>query len=300
MVLACALLSGLAACGTDHSERDAMLALVDHQDWEEIRARAQVLREAGASGAWLDYSEGLSSLHLGGEQNARRLLAAAVQADSTLAPEAAKAWSTLALADYEAGWRDRARERMAEAVLMDPSTDPGPLLPAVADYLFRFVKKYDEVRPLYRRLYEERPEPESRHPEWVYRWGHLIEMQGDLPGARAVYEEFLKTFPDDRDQGRYVRWRYMHVLLLQAEDARSRGDLQGAVDLCMLIRAGEWHLDQQERAEYMMGQISEQQGELELARDHYERVVAYSEKFMSEAVEPAKARLEALDAIGVH
>lgn len=66
-----------------------------------------------------------------------------------------------------------------------------------------------------------------------------------------------------------------------------------------MVRQGDWHADQQERAEYLMGQIREQQGELELARAHYERVIELSESFTTDVVEPARARLEALDAIGV-
>lgn len=216
-------LVALSACGGGDEAQQALMAEVDAGNWEEVRAQATLLREAGVVAPWLDYAEGLSSLHLGAEQNARRLLAAAVTADSTLAMDIAASWAALAHEDYEAGWRDRARERMSEAILTYPPTDPGPMLPAVADYLYRHIKEYDAARPLYRRLYEERPEPSGRHAEWMYRWGHLLELGGDLEGARRVYEEFIETFPEDRPQGRYARWRYMKLLLLEAEASRARG-----------------------------------------------------------------------------
>jgi len=276
-----------------------MLDRVEAEDWTGIRAEAQLLRQRGVVAAWLDYADGLAALHEGAEQPARRLLGEAVAADPSLAPDVAMAWAAAALEDYETGWRDRARERMAEAVLFDPSTDPGPLLPAVADYLFRHLRNYDAAYPIYERLYRERPEPVGRHGEWIYRWGRSLQLKGDLVGAQAVYEEFLELFPRDTGQGRYVNRRYMEVLMERAGQARDRGDLDEAVELLVKARRGEWHLDQQERAEFMAGQIREQQGQLELAREHYVIVILHSEKRSSEVVEDARARLEALDELGV-
>jgi len=292
--------AGLAACSSEEARRDAILALVADAEWEQVRDSAEVLRQDGVVAPWLDYAEGLGALHLGAEQRARRLLNEAVEADPALAPEVAAAWSSLAYADYEAGWRDRARERMSQAVLVDPTTDPGPMLGTVADYLYRHIKMYDEASPLYERLYNERPEPANRHAEWVYRWGHCLELRDDLNGARAVYEEFVQTWPRDTGQGRFVHWRYQDVLLTQAREAREAGDLDGAIEIALLVRQGNWHMDQQQRAEYLIGQIREQQGELDLAREHYELVLEHAKVVGTDIVDPARARLEALDAISEH
>jgi tetratricopeptide (TPR) repeat protein len=290
----------LVSCGGGGTDRAAMLERVEAGDWKGLRAEAALLRQAGVVEPWLDYADGLAALHEGAEQPARRLLGDAVEADPSLAADVARAWAELAREDHAAGWRDRARERMAEAVLIDPSTDPVPMRPAVADYLYRHLKNYDAAYPLYERLYQERPEPVARHPEWIYRWGHSLELKGDLVGALAVYNEFLELFPDDMKQGRYVHWRYMAVLMAQAEQARARGDLDQAVELLRGARLGNWHLDQQSRVEYLAGQIREQQGQLELAREHYELAVRHGEKRTSEVVDDARARLEALDELGVH
>ena len=259
----------LVSCGGGGSDRQAMLDRIEAGDWAGIRAEARLLRQAGVVEPWLDYADGLAALHEGAEQPARRLLRDAVAADPSLAADVARAWADLAREDRAADWRDRARGRMAEAVLIDPSTDPGRMLAAVADYLYRHLKNYDAAYPLYERLYRERPEPVDRHPEWLYRWGHSLELKGDLEGALAIYGEFLERFPDDMKQGRFVHWRYMAVLMAQAEQARARGDLDEAIELLKRARLGNWHLDQQSRVEYLAGQIREQQGELELARQHY-------------------------------
>ena len=77
-------------------------------------------------------------------------------------------------------------------------------------------------------------------------------------------------------------------------------DLDEAVEILERARLGNWHLDQQSRVEFLAGQIREQQGKLELAREHYELVLRHSEKRSSEVDDDARARLEALDELGVH
>jgi tetratricopeptide (TPR) repeat protein len=288
------LVAGLAGCGGG-ADRDALLALVEAGSYEDARARALELRQSGVTEPWLDHAEGLACLRTGEEQLARQRLRDAAAADPSLAAPIAGVWFEAAHEDFEAGFRDRARERMAEAVLLDPSSDPGPMLPAVADFMYRFLKDYDAAFPLYERLYRERPDPVTRHTEWVYRWGHLNEMRRDLDKAREIYEEFIVEWPDDMKQGRFVHWRYMNVLMEQAKALQEGGDLDGAIELLALCRLADWHLDQQERAEFLAGQIREEQGEYALARQHYETILRHAERVESEVVDPARKRLEALD-----
>jgi tetratricopeptide (TPR) repeat protein len=285
----------LAGCGGG-ADRDALFALVESGSYEDARARALELRQSGVTDPWLDHAEGLACLHTGDEQLARERLRDAAAADPSLAVPIAVVWFEAAHEDFEAGFRDRARERMAEAVLLDPSTDPGPMLPAVADFMYRFLKNYDAAFPLYQRLYLERPAPVTRHTEWVYRWGHLNERRGDLDTATGIYEEFIAEWPDDMKQGRFVHWRYMNVLMEQAKARRAAGDPDGAIELLARCRLADWHLDQQERAEFLAGQIREEQGDYALARQHYEIILRHAERVESEVVEPARERLEALDA----
>lgn len=286
----------LAACGSNDSMRKELMALVEAGEWGQVRAEAERLRQTGVLEPWLDYADGLAALHEGDEEDARRLLESVVERDPQFAAPIAKAWADAARVDYEAGWRERATVRMTEAVLADPSTDPDPMLPAVASYLYRVRKDYDAAWPLFERLVTTRPEPASRVPEWVYRWGHLHELRGDLPGARKIYESFIDEFPGDKDTGRFVHWRYCDVLIEQARQARESGDPQKALELLGLVIEDGWHVDQQQRAEFMLGQILETQGRPDLARPHYDRVVQFGEIVETEVVDDARQRLEALDA----
>jgi len=286
----------LAACGSDDSARKELMALVDAGEYGQVRAEAERLRQSGVLEPWLDYADGLAALHEGDEEDARRLLESVVQRDRELAAPIAKAWADAARVDHEAGWRERATVRMTEAVLADPSVDLDPMLPAVASYLYRVRKDYDAAWPLFERLVTTRPEPASRVPEWVYRWGHLHELRGDLDGARQIYESFIAEFPADKDTGRFVHWRYCDVLIEQARQARESGDQQKAIDLLGLVLEDGWHVDQQQRAEFVFGQILEAQGRPDLARPHYDRVVQFGEIIETEVVDDARQRLEALDA----
>jgi tetratricopeptide (TPR) repeat protein len=249
--------------------------------------------------AWLDRAEGLAAFHAGDEEDARRLLRAAADQDSTLAPELARVWADAALEDWDQGWKDRARERMATAVLLDPSTDPGPTLDATADYLQRHLRNYEAARPLYRRLYTERPAPASRHPMWVYRYGYNLELAGQVDRALEIYREFRKTWPMEPDQGRYVDWRFQHILMQKAREAWEAGDPEGALAYLDEARLKERRMyDQLERLELLAGQIEESRGEYAKAREHYELVLDYGEHITTDAVGTAQDALEALDERG--
>jgi tetratricopeptide (TPR) repeat protein len=294
------LLGGLVfalGCGGDDSvERDALVALVDAGEYEQVLEQAAELRAGGKIAPWLDRCEGVANFHLGREQLARKQLRDAVENDPDLAPEVAALWAEAAREDYREGYRDRARERMAVAVLIDPSTHPGPMLPAVADYMYRFLKNFDAAAPLYEQLYRERPDPKSRHPEWFYRWGHLLEKRGDLDQALAVWDDFFETFPNEMKQARFVTWRYINVLIRQAEEASAAGDPDAALALIKRTKLGGWHLDQQQKAELVAGEICEEHGQFDEARVRYERVLEFKTPIETTFPDDARARLEALDA----
>lgn len=294
--LLCGLVLAAGCGGSDEAERSALVAMIEAGEYEPALERAAELRAAGTIAPWLDRAEGIANFHLGREQLARKQLADAAEGDPSLAPGIAAFWADAAREDYRAGFRDRARERMAAAVHLDPTTHAGPMLPAVADYVYRFEKDYDAAVPLYEQLYRERPNPVSRHPEWVYRWGHLLEKQEDYEGALAVWDGFFEEFPDEMKQARFVTWRYINVLIHLAEQASAAGDVDGALELIQRTKLGGWHLDRQQRAELVAGQICEEHGRLDEARVRYERVLEYDTTVKTDFPEEARARLEALDA----
>lgn len=296
MCLLSVLLLAAGCGGSDEAERAALVAMVDAGEYEPALTRAAELRAAGTIAPWLDRAEGIANFQLGREQLARKQLRDAVAGDPSLGPEIAAFWAEAAREDYRAGFRDRARERMAMAVHLDASTHAGPMLPAVADYVYRFEKDYETARPLYEKLFLERPKPVSRHPEWVYRWGHLLEKEGDLDGALAVWDQFFEEFPDEMKQARFVAWRYINVLIHQAQEASAAGDPDAALELIKRTKLGGWHLDQQQKAELVAGEICEEHGQFDEARVRYLRVLEYRPPVETTFPDDARARLEALDA----
>lgn len=285
----------VAGCG-ESGEREGLLALVDAGDYAAVDERVAGLRARGMVEPWIDYAEGVSAFHSGVEELARTRLSSAAGGDPQFVRPAADLLAAAARTDFEAGFRDRAKGRMATAVLIDPELDPEPMLEAVADHLFRFIRDFDAARPLYERLYRERPDPVSRHPEWVFRYGLTLEKGGDIDGARAIYEEFRETWPDDVEMGNRVAGQYMDILIQQAEEAGEAGDVDEALRLVKMTKLGGFHMARQQRAEFVAGEICEEAGRFDEARVHFARVLEYAPRVKSDLYDLATARLEALDA----
>lgn len=289
-----------AGCSSVASHRETLEPLIAVGDWEEIRARVELLRQEGEAGSWIDLAEGIALLHQNADKAAEPLFESAVAADSSLALLVAEHLATLSRQDHEQGWEERARRRMADALRLDPSIDPGDQISFVADYFFRFSRDFERAYPLYRRLYRERPEPTSRHREWVYRYGHCLESLGFEDTAMAVYEEYISTWPDDLSIMRYVQWRRMNLLIEQAEELRGAAQPARALELLTQCIDNGWHVDLQQRARYLAGEIEEDRNDLHAARAWYEQVVDAGGSAGSQLVVSARARLDALGALGVH
>lgn len=289
-----------AGCSSVASHRETLEPLIEAGNWDEIRARVELLRQEGERSAWIDLSEGLALLYQNADKAAEPLFATAVAADSSLAPLVAEHLATLARQDHEQGWQERGRRRMADALRLQPSIDPGDQIDTVADYFFRQARDFEHAYPLYRRLYRERPEPASRHREWVYRYGYCLQILGFEDTAMAVYEEFIGTWPQDRGIMRFVQWRRMNLLIEQAEGLRGAAQPARALDVLTQCIDSGWHVDLQQRARYLAGEIEEDRDDLHAARAWYEQVVATGGSAGGQLVESARARLDALGALGVH
>lgn len=296
-ILVCLLGVLSAGCGGDTGRED-LLALLDAGQYDDVEARVAELRADGMLAPWLDYAEGVVAFRQGREELARRRLQDAAAADAAFVSPASELLDAAARVDYEAGHRERARARMATAILIDPTIDPEPMLDSAADYLFRFERNYEAARPLYHRLYTERPEPASRHTQWVFRYGYTLEMADDDEGARAIYEEYLETWPEEMQIGARVTRRYMDLLIKKAQSVGAAGDVDEALALVKMTKLGGWHMDRQQRAEFVAGEVCEQAGRYDEARVHFARVLEYAPRVQSEFYDLATARLEALDARG--
>lgn len=298
---AAAAIAVLGGCGSGPPDQHReMLDLVESGNWEEILARAELLREEGKTSAPLDYAEGLALLHQNADKMAVKLLERAVAQDSTLAAGAAADLAELARTDHEEGWDARATRRMAQAFVFDPTVEVGELKDPVADYFYRYVEDFERAYPFYYEFYKERAGRRKKVREWVYRYGACLERLGSIDAALAVYEEYQGTWPQDREFGRLVNWRYMHLLIDLAEDAHDLGQHDRALQLLERSLVDDWHLDVQQQARYKAGVIEQERGRLEEARRWYELVLEDGNRFGGETVDQARTRLEELREMGVH
>jgi tetratricopeptide (TPR) repeat protein len=300
-VAALLMMVTMSACAGSSSEQRELEPLIEDGRWDEVRARVEALRQSGGQGTWIDLAEGLVLLHADEDRKAEPLLRRVVAADSMLAVRVADAYYALAERDRQEGWTDRSRRRYVEAVRSVPTYEVGPQLDSVADYFYRFEKDYPRAFPLYDRLYRERPDPASKHREWVHRYGHCLELLGREEDAAAVYEEFVATWPDDVQIMRYVQWRHVTLLLKWAEQARSSGDLERALELAERAAGSEyWHIDLAQRGRYLAAEIEEARGRRDAARAWYEQVVQGGGRSSDDLIANARARLDAMGATSGH
>lgn len=298
--LATITLASGCGSGGPPDEHQQMLDLVESGDWEEILAQAELLRGEGETSAPLDYAEGLALLHQNADKMAVKLLERAVAQDSSLAAGAASDLAELARTDQEEGWEARATRRMAQAYVFDSTVELGALKDPVADYFYRYVEDYERAYPIYYELYQDRPGRPKKVREWVYRYGACLERLGSIDAALAVYEEYQGTWPQDREFGRLVNWRYMHLLLDLADEAHELGQHDRALRLLERSMVDDWHMDVQQQARYRAGVIEQERGRLDEARRWYEMVLEDGSRFGGETVGQARARLEELREMGVH
>lgn len=301
LIVLVALTVGGAGCGSEAPDRrQELMDLVASENWAEIQARVKLYRTDGETTAPLDFAEGLALLHENADKMAISLLERGVAADSSLAVPAAEQFAELARQDLAEGWEKRAQRRMAQAYVFDSSVELGALADPVADYFYRYVEEYELAYPIYYQLYKSREGRGDKVREWVYRYGACLERLGSADAARAVYEEFQETWPDDLKFMRLVNWRYMRLMLDLAEEAEQLGQYDRALHLLEESMVGDWHLDVQQQARYRSGVIEQERGQLDEARRWYELVLEDGSRFGGDLVDQAQDRLDELRQMGVH
>lgn len=293
------LLSVPMACGGPDS-RAEIDALVEAGDWTELSARVEVLRSEGAKGPWLDRAEGLALLASNSDRAALDRLERAAEAQPEYAADFAVRLAEAAQADLAEGWKDRAARRMLAAFRFDNDVELGALADPVGDLLYRYEKDFAAAEIIYRRLESELPEPGRKHGEWTYRYGYCLEKSGQVDAAMDIYEKFRNTQARDQNHLRFVQWRTMRILIERAEEARLAAQPERALELLEQSMMGGWHMDLQQEARYLAGQIEEERGELQAARKWYDMILADGSRFGGELVSKARTRLDALQALGVH
>jgi len=299
-VIACGAVALLVGCGGGRDLEAEFDALIEAGDWDEVLAHVEVVKAEGSTDPFLDFAEGYALLQQGADAAADEPLERAITSRPDLAERVGQVYERLAWKDQESDWDQRAKRRMARAIRFDPSIDPGALLDPAADYFFRFADDYERALPLYARLYEELPEPVSKHPEWVYRYGYCLQAAGSEDAALGVYDDFVRRFPDEKAFTRFVRWWQISIWLERAEARLSTSDPDAAMAYVQQCIDAKWHLDLQQKARVLAGRIEEARGDLQAAREWYAAVVEKGNEHGGEVVREASARLEELGEMGVH
>ncbi|HEX9640624.1 MAG TPA: hypothetical protein VGB13_04850 [Candidatus Krumholzibacteria bacterium] len=292
----------LVACGGGGSvdRREELQGLLDAEQYGEILARTELYLDADEEDAFIYFARGVALVRgQNADVPAKTALAEAALRDSTLLPSIAQEWRVAALADAEAGWKERAARRMREGFRYDQGIVLHPVADRVGDLLYRYEERWEDALVVYSRLVREGEAGMEKRQEWQFRYGHCLERVGDIEGGLATYEEFFKLWPEDSIFQRYAKWRYLlaHIELAKAALAEKR--LDDALERISLSFEGEWDGDLQQRARLVAGSIYEARLEYELALQSYEKILQEA-GHQGEWIAEAKNRIDALNAQGVY
>ena len=298
-IVALAVVAGCGGSGEADLEAE-MRTLVETGRWDEILARAEILHAEGVDDPSLDRAEGLALLHQDADAAAEAPLDRALAARPEYGASIARVYRELAFEDHEAGWSERAKRRIARALVFDPTVETGELTEAAADWFYRYAKDHRRALPLYAKLSDERPEPVSRHPEWTFRYGYALEAVGRVDEALDVYAEFERRYPTDLDHMRFVQWRVMNLRIERARNLIDTAQPERALEELRPVLSSTWHRDLRQQARVVAGAAEEANGNLEAARDWYATVVEEASEGAAGPVREARERLRALGELGVH
>lgn len=290
----------VAACGGGPDVEAELERRIEAGDWDEVLAQVEVLKAEGVTDPLVDFAEGYALLQQGADAAAEEPLDRVLVARPDLGRRIAATYEELAWSDAEEGWDERAKRRMARALMFDPTIDAGSLRDPAADWFYRQEKDYPRALPLYASLYEELPEPVRKHPEWTYRYGYCLQEVGREDEALEVYADFERRFPSDRNFMRFVKWREMQLRIARAEARLGTADPAGALAELQPCLDTAWHAELQQQARLVAGRAEEARGDLEAARRWYAKVVEAGNEFGGDVVRRADERLRELGEMGVH
>ena len=125
---------------------------------------------------------------------------------------------------------------------------------------------------------------------------HLGRPKGDVGDAVSLYRLFLERYPQSRFQST-VAWKLDNLLFESAEKLREGGETGEAELILSDLAASAASPIVRERSFFLLGEIREEQSDLENAIRYYREVVNLNLGSSGRLAEKAKERIEKLESI---
>jgi tetratricopeptide (TPR) repeat protein len=250
------------------------------------------VKKGGTESTDLLVLEGRCWLRLEVEADAVEAFASAVRIDSTLKPEIAGLMRDEALANMRSGSTARGRRYLLKAYDYDSLLDFGAYNAVAGELLLGRKEFGGAARHLERYL---RDHPDTTGAAGVMlNLGEAYEGQGKREEAIDLYRLFNERYPKSR-LGTTVDWKLEKLLFVEGEELYAGGDLAEAELAFTELTRTAGNKTVLERAYFILGEISEKQGNVGQAIRYYTEVIHLNLHSSGRLVAQAKERIEKLE-----
>jgi tetratricopeptide (TPR) repeat protein len=237
---------------------------------------------------------GKAYLRLGSEAEAEDAFAECFSKDSTKADMIGEYFKEEAKKSLESGLALKGKRFMRQAILYDrgQKADFG-LYNALAGDLMIEQRDYPGAVRFYESFLDAYPDTAGA-AEVMMSLGSAYEEIGEIEKATELYRRFNDRYPQSRLKTT-VMWKLENLLYRMAEERYGEGALEEAEGLLVDLAASASARLIRERANFLLGEISEKKGNTGNAMRYYREVVNLNLGSSGRLLEKAKERIEALE-----
>lgn len=294
---ACAIIAAAVMLVVASCEQEAILDKVREQ-YEAGEYREAIFlarhhfRRGGERSAPLLFLMGRSYLRLGIEAEAEDVFAELYRADSTWAPRIAAELRDEAIGDLEKGNESRGKRFVAQALAYDDDCSFGAW-DALAGRVLFDRREYRRAAVFFERWLASSPDSAGA-AETLLNLGEARENAGEIEGAMGAYREFLDRYPLSRLRTT-VRWKFENLLYSRADSLFRGGEPGEAEHILADLAAGADNPLVRERANFLLGELYEEQYDYDRAVRFYREVINLSLGSSGRLVDRAKERIERIE-----
>ncbi len=249
-------------------------------------------RRGGERRPDLLFLAGKAYLALGSEAEAEDAFAEAFSKDSTLAGEISAYFRAEAEKSLQSGLALKGKRFMRQALTYDHDIDFDGYN-AIAGDIMMDLKDYESAARYFERYLESYPDS-SGAAEVMLSLGNAYEEMGETRAAIENYRRFRDRYPMSRLKTT-VTWKLENLVYRMAEESLAEGKLDDAKLALEDLASGASARLVRERANFLLGEISEQTGDREAALRYYREVVNLNLGESGRLLDKAKERIEELE-----
>ena len=288
----CSILVFAFSCGHQSVSERARKEYEAGQYREALFLIKHHFKKGGERTPELLFLAGRSWLRLSVEAEADDAFAEVYSSDSTWAPHIALEFRSEALRSMQRGLEAKGKRFLLQALNYDPDLDFGHCN-AIAGELLLERRDYEGSVEHFERYLADYPDTAGA-AQVMMHLGTAYEGKGDVDKAIEHYRIFQDRYSRSRLKTT-ASWRIENLLYAKAEDQRAAGETSSAIAVLEPLASSAQNPLVRERANFVLGEIFEEQGDLTRALSYYRHVINLNLGSSSRLVEKAKERIERIE-----